>query len=62
MALVVNSLSASESDIREAGFIPGLGRYPGGGHDNLFRYHCLENPMAREDWQATVNRVAKSWT
>ena len=43
---MVNSLSASASDTREAGFIPGLGRYPGGGHDN----------------QAMVNRVAKSWT
>ena len=42
--------------------IPGLGRSPGEGHGNLFQYSCLENPLDRGAWQATVHGVAKSWT
>ena len=42
--------------------IPGLGRSPGGGHGNPLQYSCLENPMDRGAWQATVYGVAKSWT
>ena len=42
--------------------IPGLGRSPGGGHGNPLQYSCLENPMDRGVWQATVHRVAKSQT
>ena len=41
------------------GLIPGLGRSPGGGHGNLLPYSCLENPMDRRDWWATVQRVAE---
>ena len=44
------------------GLIPGLGTFPGGGNGNPFQYSCLENPMDREAWQATVYRVTKSWT
>ena len=44
------------------GSIPGWGRYPGGGHGNPFQYSCLENPMNREAWQATVHSIAKSQT
>ena len=40
----------------------GLGRYPGGKHDNPLQYFCLENSMDRGNWWATVHRVAKSWT
>ena len=40
----------------------GLGRSPGGGNGNPLQYPCLENPMDREGWQATVHRVVKSWT
>ena len=40
--------------------IPGLGRSPRGGHGNPLHYSCLENPMDRGDWWATVHRVAKS--
>ena len=39
--------------------IPRLGRCPGGGHGNPLQYSCLENPMDRGAWQATVYRVAK---
>ena len=44
------------------GSIPGLGRFPGGGHGNPFQYSCLGNPMNREAWQATVHKVAQSRT
>jgi len=43
------------------GLIAGLGRSPGGGHGNPLQYSCLENPMDRGAWWATV-RVAESWT
>ena len=42
----------------DAGSIPGSGRSPGGGHGNLLQYSCLEKPMDRGAWQATVHRVA----
>ena len=46
----------------DLGLIPGLGRSPGEGNGNSFRYSCLENPMDRGAWQATVHVVAKSQT
>ena len=46
----------------DQGSIPGLGRSPGEGNGNPLQYSCLENPMDRGAWQATVHRVAKSWT
>ena len=42
--------------------IPGLGRSPGGGHGNPLQYPCLENPMDRGDWQATIHRVGHDWS
>ena len=39
--------------------IPGPGRYPGGGNGNPLHYSCLENPMNRGAWQATVHGVAE---
>ena len=39
--------------------IPGLGRFPGGGNDNLLQDFCLGNPMDRGAWQAAVQGVAK---
>ena len=44
------------------GWIPGSGRSPGGGNGNPLQYSCLENPMDRGAWWATVHRVAKSQT
>ena len=44
VVLVVKNLPAYAGDIRDSGSIPGLGRYPGGGHGNLLQYSCLENP------------------
>ena len=58
---MVKNLTANAGDIRDRGLIPGLGRCPGGGHSSPLQYSCLENPMDREAWRATVHRVAKSW-
>ena len=44
------------------GSIPGWGRTPGEGNDNPLQYSCLENPMDRGGWRATVHRVSNSWT
>ena len=46
----------------DEGSIPGLGRSPGGGNVNPLQYSCLENPMDRGAWRATVHRVAESDT
>ena len=43
-------------------FNPSIGRSPGGGNGNLLQYSCLENPMVRGVWWATVHRVAESQT
>ena len=59
---MVKNLPADAGDIRDAGLIPGLGRSPGEGHGNSLQYSCLENPMDRGVWWATVHRVAKSRT
>ena len=61
-ALVVKNSPASAGDVRDVGSVPGLGRCPGGGHDNPLQYSCLENPMDRGSWQATVHSIAKSQT
>ena len=58
-------LSGKESACQagDVGSIPGSGRSPGGGHGNPFQYSCLENPMDRGAWWATVHGVAESdWT
>ena len=62
MALAVKNPPANEGDIRDTGSIPGSGKFPGGGHGNPLQYSCLENPMDRGTWQATVHGVTKSWT
>ena len=49
-------------DARDVGSIPGSGRAPGEGNGNTLQYSCLENPMDRGAWQATVHGVAKSQT
>ena len=46
----------------DTGFILGLGRSPERGHGNPLQYSCLENPMDRGAWWATVWRVVKNWT
>ena len=60
--LVVKNPPANAGDVRDVGFIPGLGRSPGGDHGNPLQYSCLENPIDRGAWWTTVHRVAKSQT
>ena len=52
----------SACNARDPGLIPGWGRSPGEGNGKPLQYSCLENPMDRGAWQATVHRVAKSRT
>ena len=47
-------------DAGDLGLIPGLGRSPGEGNGNPLQYSCLENPMDRGAWWATVHRVART--
>ena len=47
---------------KDVGLVPGWGRSPGGGHGNSLQYSCLENPMDRRNWWATVHRVTHSQT
>ena len=60
--MVLKNSPANAGNIRDMGSIPGLGRSPGGGHGNPLQYSCLENPVDRGAWQATVRGVAKSQT
>ena len=59
---MAKSPPAIAGDVRDLGSIPGLGRSPGGGHGNPLQCSCLENPMDRGAWWATVHRVARSQT
>ena len=49
VALAVKNSLANAGDIKETqvGKIPGVGRFPGGGHGNPLQYSYLENPMDR---------------
>ena len=62
VVLVVNNLPANAGDVRDVGSIPGWGRSPGEGNGNPLQYSCLDNPMDRGAWWATVHRVTKSQT
>ena len=53
---------ANAGDAEDVGSIPGSGISSGGGNGNPLQYFCLENSMDRGAWQATIPRVAKSWT
>ena len=59
--LVVRNPPASAGDVRDTGSIPGLGRFPAGGHGNPLQCSCLENPMDRGGCWAAVHTVSKSW-
>ena len=53
---------ASAYNAGELGSIPELGRSPGAGNGNPLQYSCLENPMDRGVWRATVHGVTESDT
>ena len=59
VALVVKNPPANARDTRDMGSVSGSGRTSGGGHGNPLQYSCLENPMDRGAWRATVHRVAR---
>ena len=58
MALAVKNPLANAGDWVS---IPGWGRSPGGGDDNPLQYSCLENPLDRGAYRATVRRITKRW-
>ena len=64
MALVVNNPPATEEGVRDVDLIPWeeLGRSPRGSHGNPLQYSCLENPMDRGAWRATIHKVTQSQT
>ena len=54
----------SACNTEDSGSTPGSGRSPGEGNGNPLQYSCLENPMARGAWWATVHgaqRVGHDW-
>ena len=59
---MVKNLPANARGIRDVGSIPGLGRSPGGGHGKPLQYSCLENPMDRGTWKATVHGIIRIQT
>ena len=62
VVLVVKNLPANAGNIRDMYLVPVSGRSPGASDGNPLQYSCLENPIDRRAWWATVHRVAKSWT
>ena len=58
--LVVKNPPANSEDTRDMGLILGSGRSSGGGQGNILQDSCLENPMDRGAWWATVHRVKES--
>ena len=60
VVLVVKNPPANMGHARVVGLIPGLGRSPGEGNGNPLQYFCLEHPMDRGAWWATVHGVTKS--
>ena len=59
VTLVVKNLPANAGDGGDTGSVPGPGRSPGEGRGNQLQYSCLENPMDRGTWQATVHGIAE---
>ena len=61
-SFLCGSVKDPPANAGDAGLIPGLGRFLGEGNNNPLQYSCLENPMDRRAWQATVPGVAQSQT
>ena len=59
---MVKDPCAIAGDVRDTGLIPGSGRSPGEGHGNQLQYSCLEDPLDRGAWPATVHEAAESDT
>ena len=54
MAQTLKNTPASAGEARDLGLIPGSGISLGEGNGNPLQYTCLENPMDRGAWGATV--------
>ena len=59
---VVKNPPASAGDTRDSSSTPGSGRSPEVRNGNVLQYSCLEKPMDRGAWWATVHGVTESWT
>ena len=59
LALGIKNWPPNARDLRDTGSIPGSGQAPRGGHGNPLQYSCLENPMDRGAWWATVHGATK---
>ena len=64
MHFILDSSDGKESfyNVGDLGSIPGSGRSLGEENGNPLQYSCLENPMERGAWRATVHRITKSQT
>ena len=62
VVLMVKNSLANAGDVRDTSSIPEWGRSPEGGPSNPLQYSCLENPMDRGAWRATVQRGTNSQT
>ena len=60
--LIGKEFACNTGEAGDPDLIPGLGRSPGGGHGNPLQDSCLENPMGRAAWWATVHGVTESDT
>ena len=56
---MVKNQPPKSGDVRDMGLMPGSVRFAGEGHSKPLQGSCLENPMDRGAWQATVHRVAQ---
>ena len=56
---MVKNPPANAGDMRDAALIPASGRSPRVGNGNSLQHSCLENPMDRGAWQATVHGVTR---
>ena len=62
VVLVVKNPPTNAGDVRDAGSISGLGKLPGGGHDNPLQGSCLENPHGQRSLAGYSSWLAKSQT
>ena len=59
---MVKNPRGNAGDVKDMGSVPGLGRSPEGGNGNPLQYPCLESPIDRGAWRATVHGVTRSQT
>ena len=60
MVVLVKNQPTNAGDVRDTGLTSGWGRSRGGGHGDPLQYSCLDNPMDRGAWRATVQESQES--